>query len=70
MLWNLETGAVVLGVWIMFQGYEILYFNSLKNKKTYIEIAKVVLEIVLTVWLYFIILNVLAFFRTRRITWN
>ena len=66
MLWNLETGAVVLGVWIMFQGYEILYFNSLKEKKTYIEIAKVFLGVILTVILYFGILNLITFLRTRR----
>ena len=70
LIWNLETGVVVLGTWIMFQGYEILYFNSLKEKKTYIEIAKVFLEVVLTILLYFVILNTITFVRTRRNHWN
>lgn len=64
IFWNMETGVVVLGTWIMFLGYEILFFNSFKEKKTYKEIGKVFLMTCFTIIFYFVILNLITFART------
>lgn len=67
IFWNLDTGIIVLGVWVCFLGYEILFFGSLKDKNTYKEIGKVILMAIFSVLLYFVILNVITFARTGTI---
>ncbi len=67
IFWNFETGFVVLLTLIMFFGYEILYFNSFKDKKTYKEIFKVLVFVICSLVLYVLLINVITFIRTGQL---
>lgn len=67
LFWNIETGLIVLIVWTGFLGYEILFFNSLKNKKTYISILKLLIMSVLSVIMTYFIIFIITYLRTGSI---
>lgn len=64
IFWNLETGFIVLALWILFLGYEVLFFYKTKDKKVYKEIVKIILMICFAILIFFIILNLITFTRT------
>lgn len=63
IVWNLETGIIVLIVWIGTLLYETLYFYSFKEKKLYIELLKIVLMSILAIALYFIFINTIIYIK-------
>ena len=67
IFWNIEIGLVVLIVWTVFLGYEILFYNSLKNKKTYIMLAKIIFMDVITIFLTCLSIMLITYIRTEEI---
>lgn len=67
LFWNLDTGIVILGTWFITLSYETIVTNSLKDKKTYIQIVKYVIMTVMSVIIYLLLINILAFVRTGKI---
>ncbi|MBR6034100.1 MAG: hypothetical protein IKP28_05155 [Clostridia bacterium] len=65
LFWNLETGLVTAGLWYLFLCYENLYFNSFKDKKTYIQILIHTAMLVLSIVVYVIIVEGISYIRTR-----
>lgn len=63
IFWNLETGMIVLLVWMFSLGYEILFYNSLKSKETYKQIGKIIVMGILSLVLYYIMLNLITLIR-------
>lgn len=43
ILWNLDTGIVVFGGYVLLMGYTVLFAHTFKEKKFYIEIGKIIL---------------------------
>lgn len=64
MVWNLETGAIVLILWICVLLYEALYFYSFKEKRLYIEIVKIGLMAIFATALYFIFINTIIYIKS------
>ncbi len=67
LFWNFETGLVVLLLWILVLLYEIIYFNSLKRKETWIKILKILIGALISVIGYVILLNVITVIRTGKL---
>lgn len=67
LFWNIDTGLVVLIVWTGFLGYEILFFNSLKDKKTYFSIMKIFLMAVISVFMTYFTIFIITYLRTGTI---
>ena len=64
LFWNLDTGVVTLGTWVIVLGYETLMTNSLKDKQTYLKVLKIIGMAILSVITYIGLLNIIAFIRT------
>lgn len=64
IFWNIETGIIVLIVWTAFLGYEVLFFNSLKNKNTYISIAKILVMAIISLATAYFMVAIISYIRT------
>ena len=67
IFWNIETGFIVLIVWTAFLGYEILFYNSLKDKKTYLLLLKLILMCIVTIISTCITIALITYIRTGEI---
>ena len=67
LFWNIDTGVVVLGTWLIFLAYEVIVTNSLKDIKTYLKLIYLVLLSVLSVLIYIGAVNLIAYVRTGNI---
>lgn len=67
IFWNLETGIIVLIVWTAFLEYEILFYQSLKNKKTYIQTLQIIIMAILSVIASYAIILIITYIRTEQI---
>lgn len=65
IMWNLESGIIVLGVWCLFLGYETLYFNLPNEKKAWKDILKIIVMAICSVVLYLLILNLITYLKTN-----
>ena len=68
LFWNLETGLVVLLIWSGFLLYQVLFFHSIKDKKTYVEITKIIFLAILSFFLTWIMVMIIGYMRTGEIT--
>ena len=65
LFWNLETGLITAILWYLFLCYETLYFNSLKDKKTIIDILVYTAMLVMSAVTYILMIEAVTYFRTR-----
>ena len=67
IMWNLEGGIVTLIVWMALLIYEVLFYNSLKDKKTIIQILKIMVEFLGSILIAFLAIIMITYFRTKQI---
>lgn len=67
VLWNIETGIVVLFTHFLLNIYEILLEYQINDKKTYVKISHNVVYVILSLFLSLLILESITFIRTGHI---
>lgn len=63
IIWNFETGFIVLAVWIALLIYLQLYRFKLNNKKLYLNISKILLSGILVLFAVFAVICMIPYFR-------
>ena len=66
LFWNIETGIVVSGTWVLFLLYELFYFNDF-NKETLFKCLGIIAWLFVSVILYLVLILAIVYVRTGRL---